>query len=473
MRKITIIFAALALSGPAFAADMAVKAPPPPVVPTWDGIYVGLNGGYSVGHDPYIQSDFVGIGPARMITTPQGGLFGAQAGYNWQHGNVVLGVEGDAQWTSQKSSTCGVTCLENYFAEFDAVSIHQKLSWFSTARARLGYADGNFLFYVTGGGAWGGVKETIQDAVETVPFVPLNFSSTLAGWVGGIGLEVLLGGPWSAKIEYLHLDLGKWTAAGVTPAACGPAVCSGPFTDVTTTAVRDDIVRFGVNYRLNGAPAAASRVSAAAPAALDSWSGFYAGLNAGYGYGSDHLTQAFAAGSALPVFTFATVTIAPQGAALGGQVGYNWQADHVVFGVEADADWTHQNDGSCTIQCSSDGSLMTAQTYRWLATGRGRIGYEHGGWLLYGTAGGALAGIRETDVFVVPDSSTYGTSRGGWTAGGGIETKLSGHWTGRIEFLHYDFGTMSNFFAPDMVTTASRLTDNVARGALNYQFHSQ
>ncbi len=477
LRTLLVGFFALSFaSGFASAADMAVKAPPAPVaLPTWDGLYVGLNGGYSVGHDPFVQTDF-GVGPNTMVATPQGGLFGAQAGYNWQRGNVVLGLEGDVQWTGQQSTTCGVTCLENYFAEYDSVRISQRLSWFATARARLGYADGNFLFYVTGGGAWGGLKETIQPLSELGPLVPLNYSAVLDGWTAGFGLEVLLGGRWTGKIEYLHVDLGKWTTAGTAPLACnGLGGCIGPVNDATTATVRDDIIRVGFNYRLSDGAAAATGAWGMAPKtwpSRDSWAGFYAGLNVGYGYGSNRLTQSFAPGSAFPVFTQQSVTVAPQGGALGGQAGYNWQADHVVFGVEADADWTHQSGKTCTIQCGADGSLETTQTYEWLATARGRIGYENAGWLIYGTAGGALAGIRETDVFVLPDSSTSSNTRGGWTAGGGIETKLGGHWTGRIEFLHYDFGSMSNSFAPDQVTTtSSRLTDNVARAAIDYQFH--
>jgi opacity protein-like surface antigen len=146
LRTLFVGFFALSfVSGFALAADMAVKAPPAPVAPpTWDGLYVGLNGGYSVGHDSFVQTDF-GIGPFGMVTTPQGGLFGAQAGYNWQRGNVVVGLEGDVQWTGQQSTTCGVTCLENYNGEYDSVRISQRLSWFSTARARIGYADGNYL----------------------------------------------------------------------------------------------------------------------------------------------------------------------------------------------------------------------------------------------------------------------------------------------------------------------------------------
>ncbi len=483
MRRFRVaIFGGLVLSlaagGVAFAADMAVKAPPPPIVapPTWDGLYSGINGGYSVGHDPFTQTDF-GFGPDTMIATPQGALFGAQAGYNWQRGNIVLGVEGDAQWTGQQSTTCGVTCLQNYLGEYDSVTVSQKLLWLLTARTRVGYANGNYFLYVTGGGAWGGLKETIQPQSELAAFIPLNYNAVLDGWVGGAGLEIMLGGHWSAKVEYLHVDLGRLTTTGTVPMSCIGAGCAGPISDATTASVRDDIVRFGVNYRFaDGAAVAATGAAwgappALVPVALGSWTGFYAGLNAGYGYGSDKFGQTFAPGSAFPVFTHSSVTVAPEGPALGGQAGYNWQADHVVFGIEADADWTNQRGTSCTIQCATDGSLMTTQTYKWLATARGRIGYENGGWLIYGTAGGAFAGIKENDVFIVPDSSTFNVIRGGWTCGAGIETKLVGHWTGRIEFLHYDFGSMSNTYAPDSVTTNSRLTDNLARIALNYQFH--
>ena len=254
MRRLRIaIFGGLVLSltasGFASAADMAVKAPPVPAIepPTWDGLYVGVNAGYSVGHDPFTEKAVFGVGPNTMVATPQGGLFGAQAGYNWQRGNIVLGVEGDVQWTGQRSTTCGVTCLENYFGEFDSGTVTHKLSWFSTARARIGYANGNYFFYGTGGGAWGGLKETIQPESELVQFSPLNYNAVLDGWVGGVGLEVLLGGHWSAKFEYLHVVLGKLMTTGNMAEP-----------DVTTAAVRDDIVRFGVNYRFTDGKAVAA-----------------------------------------------------------------------------------------------------------------------------------------------------------------------------------------------------------------------
>jgi len=104
------------------------------------------------------------------VVTPRGGLFGGQLGYNWQRNHVVLGLEGDAQWAHQDSTSCAITCFyDNVTNEFTGSSVRQKLDWFATARARIGWANDGYLLYVTGGPAWGRVSETDTLNFEILP----------------------------------------------------------------------------------------------------------------------------------------------------------------------------------------------------------------------------------------------------------------------------------------------------------------
>jgi outer membrane immunogenic protein len=106
--------------------------------------------------------------------------------------------------------------------------------------ARLGYTDGDWLWYVTGGGAWAEVQNDFRVFVNAVDAAAsANFNQS--GWTIGGGVETHLGGPWTAKLEYLYLDLGSLTDV---------AVQSGT-TFISKSDIRDHIIRVGLNYKFN------------------------------------------------------------------------------------------------------------------------------------------------------------------------------------------------------------------------------
>jgi outer membrane immunogenic protein len=130
----------------------------------------------------------------------------------------VFGLEGDIDWTDISGSTnCfGLTCrTEN--------------SWLGTVRGRVGYAWDRFMPYFTGGAAFGDIKATVPAFVSS--------SSTNVGWTIGGGVEGAIAGNWTAKLEYLYVDLGDTTCSAL---ACGVA---------TNIDLRMSILRAGVNYR--------------------------------------------------------------------------------------------------------------------------------------------------------------------------------------------------------------------------------
>jgi outer membrane immunogenic protein len=210
---------ALLVAPSAFAADLSVaplyKAPPPAMAPAydWSGFYLGINGGGGWGHSTW---DARGV---NMNTS--GGLVGGTAGYNWQLGSAVLGVEGDIDWANLKGTGTSTLC---------PAGCTTSDNWLSTVRGRAGYAFGTVLPYVTGGLAVGDIR------ASTPGFA--GATTTNAGWALGGGVEVALPGNWSAKAEYLHVDLGSFNCG----TNCGP-------TPTDNVSMHDNVVRAGVNYK--------------------------------------------------------------------------------------------------------------------------------------------------------------------------------------------------------------------------------
>ena len=266
------------------AADMPTKAPPvaPVAAPDWTGFYIGLNTGGSIGTGSTSQNaafNSAAIGANGLLnssdrSSPSGWVLGGQLGYNKQISNWVVGLEADWQWTSQKANSLNCSPPAATVGFFGAgasgfgycLDAEQKLTNFGTARARAGVLSNNWLmWYLTGGLAWGTVKDTLTftgSANSTIfpgglqpgPFLPASasFSTTKVGWTLGAGVETKLGGGWSAKLEYLFVDLGSVTGTmgiAINP-AFGPAFSTGGAATATRTVqAMDNIVRVGLNYK--------------------------------------------------------------------------------------------------------------------------------------------------------------------------------------------------------------------------------
>jgi outer membrane immunogenic protein len=163
---------------------------------SWAGPYLGGNLGWNWGtvdHNPTRPSGFVG---------------GVQGGYNWQTGPWVFGIEGDLQATGASDT----------FAPWKFSN-----PWFGTVRGRAGYALSNILFYGTAGLAFGELKGETFGLSET---------HTNAGWIAGVGAEFGFAPNWSAKLEYLYVDLAdsNFTITG------------------NANGYRFGLIRAGVNY---------------------------------------------------------------------------------------------------------------------------------------------------------------------------------------------------------------------------------
>ena len=212
MKRVFLAGVALAaLMGSASAADIPrrvverpVAAPVPYVAAyNWTGFYVGLNAGWGWGAD----------------SNGDGGLVGGTLGYNWQMNQIVFGLETDIAWSGiEGSRRCGgFRCEAN-------------IDWFGTARGRLGVAMDRFMPYIAGGLAYGDVSARVKGFPEQ--------SDVRAGWTLGAGVEVALAAPWTAKLEYLYVDVGDVGCGG----GCGVA-------GARNVDLNAHIVRAGVNFR--------------------------------------------------------------------------------------------------------------------------------------------------------------------------------------------------------------------------------
>lgn len=213
MRSLTAIGAVLAVLGFATAASAAdmparnyTKAPPMVAAFNWTGFYLGVNAGYG----------WVDTGG-----NPGGFVGGGQIGYNWQAigSPLVLGLEADLQGADiDQTETVG------------GISSTTRAKAFGTVRGRIGYAFDRAMIYATGGWAY---TRTSLDL--TGPGGSISSSDWSSGWTLGGGLEYAFMGPWSAKLEYLHVDSGD-----VTLTLAGVPV-TGKY-DMS-------VVRAGLNYR--------------------------------------------------------------------------------------------------------------------------------------------------------------------------------------------------------------------------------
>jgi outer membrane immunogenic protein len=211
----------LAAAGAARASDLSVaplyKAPPVVAAPAynWSGFYVGVNGGGGWG-----TSNWDGAGSFNV----SGGVIGGTAGVNWQIGHAVIGLEGDVDWSNLKGSTTSALCPAGCTTNTD---------WLATVRGRAGYAFDKFLPFVTGGVAVGDIK------ASTPGFA--GATQTNAGWTAGGGVELALTSNWTAKAEYLHVDLGNMNCGF----NCGVVANNN-------VSLKSDLVRGGVNFRFGG-----------------------------------------------------------------------------------------------------------------------------------------------------------------------------------------------------------------------------
>jgi outer membrane immunogenic protein len=286
----TVAFAAafaacLGVSGIASAADLSLKDTPEieyaPVL-GWTGLYVGVHGGYGWGDVEVGDTfDYAGDPFAKNTIEADGVLGGVQIGYNWQRGNVVLGIEGELGYMDLDGSVSDDLPrpldsrgrpIKDPTADING-TYSMSGGIYGDLTGRLGYATSSTLLYLKGGVAFlnadfnanyvgqncstvgGGCGNNNTPRANTSKF---NFddSETMVGWTIGVGAEYALTSSLSLKVEYQHFDFGSasFDSYGTynfgTPGKCGN--CTSKLTSSRDEDVTVDAVKVGVNYRFNG-----------------------------------------------------------------------------------------------------------------------------------------------------------------------------------------------------------------------------
>ena len=248
--------------GAASAADLPVKARPyvaPPVF-SWTGCYAGGHVGWGWGRQN-TSNDFVSFTTSTVTNASgrvdsSGAVFGGQVGCDYQFaGGWVLGVQGSISatniWGSNVDPRGAALDSEGFFAT-DSDRINRvKTDWIADATVRLGYAFGQQLFYVKGGGAWARNRWDLTDTLTGLPFG--ERLETRTGWTVGVGYEWAwaFAPGWTSFIEYNHYDFGTRNLNSIDDATGANPPFRGNQSlrfDVKQTI---EIAKVGVNYRFN------------------------------------------------------------------------------------------------------------------------------------------------------------------------------------------------------------------------------
>jgi len=206
------------------------------------------------------------------------------------------------------------------------------------------------------------------------------------------------------------------------------------------------------------------------------WTGFYVGLNAGGSWGTQDNALVTITG-----VTAATNSNNLNGFIGGGQIGYNWQMNQWVFGLEADFQGSSQKDdgtffipGGALLLVVPATSVAYTDKLNWFGTVRGRLGWAFDRWLPYVTGGWAYGhGTIDGTTTIAGVTTSFSGSQdySGWTLGGGLEWAFMNNWSARVEYLYIDFGDGPTVaVSPAFNIVSGKMTDNIVRAGLNVRF---
>jgi len=229
-----VFLAAVALCPLLPAPAVADEAPSPPPRFDWSGLYFGINGGGAAG-DTTIGTSGSGnvlLNGLQFQYGSTGSVVGATAGYNIQFDRLLIGIEADGGWANIAGAN------PPFAVGGEPTIISTELEWLATLRARAGFVLDRFLIFGTAGLAAGGLSGVVTNFPHD--FMTTSVAGTQYGFVVGAGAEIAVTRNFSAKVEYLHVDLGTkdyFLASG------DPNGLNAAFHP------KADLIRFGVNYR--------------------------------------------------------------------------------------------------------------------------------------------------------------------------------------------------------------------------------
>jgi len=419
---------------------------PPPAAYDWTGFYIGA-------HGESVSSKTGGSTVNTVSGATSGPIYGSmpewrgglQVGYDYMMpARLVLGIAADISsgGTKVTTPTDASGTSANQTTVFDN----------ETARARLGYAFENMLFYGTGGFAWssnqyirtqlaGTLNEATAGTDEAV-------NKYLLGWTAGAGVALAVSQNWNVFAEYRYTSYA-------------PSTITLPFSQLSTSfAAKESAVELGLNYKFNwAAPAAASSAVAAsqtwpapatktalAPPSADhpyDWTGLYLGADGGFAWATSRGTLTTATGASPAPYSYSVT-----GPFAGAFVGGNYQFNRFVAGVEGDWQWSNltgnsqANSALGTVGAFPSGPFTVSTTMKDYDSIRGRLGVAFDRFLAFGTVGWAWG--NPSNGYALAGSApfvTHGGNCNGWTAGAGLDYAFTANVFGRIEYRYTDLRT--------------------------------
>lgn len=504
----------------------------------WQGFYFGINGGigggnnWSNSHIYRSTSDTNSFGTitpgysgveARTSESSgaSGGVVGGQIGYNYGFSNgIVIGAETDLNWSnigSNNSYSIPYIYKSIYGSTIFNISSASsyKLNWYGTTRARLGFATGRMLPYITGGLLYGATNSSINSS-QIVGFEVFNLLATensaankiSTGWTVGAGFEYLLLNNLSLKTEYLYTSF-----SGIRSTESSFSGFRGAYTnDMTGVGITNNgtfgvhQLKFGANYHLSNEELPITNELIIDKALHNNWEGLYGGINTGYSSGSGnsktsaitHTLSKINPTSAGVSYFVPTSINTIGGASVGGQVGYNLLVGKkAIVGAETDFQWSGiQSTISSKFVNSTSSNILNnigyenlAYQMQWLGTSRLRLGFKHEELMPYITGGFAYSertshrisyelGYKSPYTTLGPSSALLL----GWSVGCGTEFFLNDKISTKLEYLYSNFGNdvskqstlatgMRDNYA-DFANTSNNIDFHQVRVGLNYHFNS-
>lgn len=436
--------------------DPAAVTAPPVAAASWTGFYLG--GSVGAG----LVATRWGPGTGELAGNPANGfvntgsatsaIIAGQAGYNYQVGPYVLGIEGAlGSGFLFSRARCLIDGVSICTADTDAIA---------TLTGRLGYAFGPALVYGKAGGALAHTSASVNGLAYSGQYTDAQWKT---GWTVGGGVEMALTPQLSARAEYAYLDFG-------TP---DTGLRNGMAASVVPVAQSAQLVTLGLNWRPWGPPLPGTQP--AQPVPVRDWTGIYVGVHAGGVWGRDQWTSGtgtLAAAAANGNFPGAAD---PLGLLGGGQVGVTYQMGPWVAGAEVSVGAASIADtAKCVTGLSRDPSVLACQsTVDSLGSVSARLGQSWGDLLVYGKAGAAWAnGSSEIFSPLNPAHASSSGTRWGWMLGGGVEHALTARLSSFLEYDYYDFGTrhLSYSGAEPSGTASFQQQLAAVRMGLNYRF---
>jgi outer membrane immunogenic protein len=249
MKKLLLLSIAViasVASGPSSAADLpthlSMKAPAMAPLYNWTGCYIGANAGGGSDRETFTDVDPNSLPNFDLGSEhASGAMGGGQIGCDYQAGNWVVGAQGMFDATDFKGSNhVAPGPGDRHFP--DLYDLSSRVSWVSTATARIGYAiQPQLLLYVRGGAAW--MRSDLNFSIAAMGVTNTYTGvETRTGWTAGAGLEYLIAANWSVFAEYSHMDFGSSTL--------NTTFIPDPSPVPIRIGHRIDTVMLGLNYRI-------------------------------------------------------------------------------------------------------------------------------------------------------------------------------------------------------------------------------